>query len=277
MDYTDVIAQYRHPGHSAPPPGPRNSSCLAHYQVIRQLDLYLSSLGSSRVCLVGSGSSGSNSCRHVEWTLQKYYEAAAVGCVVIGDVPADATFSAFVPVRLAGLDAPTIAKRVEEAVTRHKRGEFDGIQRAASEYVRTQRSCRSVMDAFYLPALRECMRRDGVGGVFVDSAALNLTSNTECSSGERSVSVSVSVSEGGADTEGEEEEVLWSMAVSLAAPQHSGQMPAVTVAVLSGRRHQDSPEQQVWRFCSLYQVIDAHCQVLLRAMQDALGREQEGD
>ena len=246
-----------------------------HALVLQQLETYFSSLASSRLCLVGSGSSGSNSCRHVEWTLQKYYEAAAVGCVVVGDVPADRHFTPFVPLRLAGLDAAAMAGQVEQAVAQHTQGEYDSLVHAAREYVLAQRTCKRVMDQFYLPALRDYLQGGRTGGVHGDQTTRTLTSNTACSS--EPDSFVGNSEEGEVMQQGvlpEEVVPLWSMAVSLAAPQQMGDLPVVMATVIADHGH--SPEKQVWSFCEMYQIIDLHCHLLLQAMQGTLGREAEG-
>lgn len=278
MRYTDVISQYHHPGY--PPPTSSTSSsflCASHAKVLQQMVNYFSSLASSRLCLIGSGSSGSNSCRHVEWTLQKYYEAAAVGCVIAGDIPSDPHLAPFVPLRLAGLDAPSIARRVARAVTKHSLGQFHSLLQASKEYVRTERNCRHVMNQYYLPALRDYLK-NRKGGVYSDRTERILTSNTECSPSSNFNDDNDDFLEpGGMQQEGgegkKEVETLWTMQVFLAAPQDSGAMPEVTATVVARHRDALSPEQQVWSFCNIYQIIDSHCFMLVRAMQGALGRE----
>ena len=262
MKYTDKIFWYHHPGHQLQSTGSSvTAACHAHIKILENIHNYFNTLSSSRICLVGSGSSGSNSCRHIEWTLRKYYEAAASGCVVLGDVPADSVFAQFIPEHFNGLNASDIAQRVEEMTRLHMQGEYRNVQQSASEYVLSQRTCDSVFEQYYLPGLRDYIRGGRTGGVYVSKEKdYNITSNKMCSierAPHRHVGMANSSHEG----------IIWQKKVLLAAPQDSGDMPAVVVEVYSD--HVASPEQQVFNFCEMYQITEMHCQVLLRSMHDA--------
>lgn len=142
---------------------------------------YMTLLSRSRLCLVGSRSSNigyRDVCGIVSWTLRKYPEAMAAGCVVVGDVPGDARLARLVPVRLTGQSIGDFANSVERAVDTYKEGEYTRLREVARETALTNYTYSSIIERYFVPALAafKAQRR----GVFSDTRTPVTVSNAAC-------------------------------------------------------------------------------------------------
>ena len=118
---------------------------------------YMDSLAHSRVCLIGTASQLVDNCPVVAWSIRKYYEAMAAGCVVVGDVPADSRVAPYVAVRLTGQSVVELAWSVEYAMQHYKTGSYDKLKAAAREHVLKHFSYDVLIGKYFTPAIMAYM------------------------------------------------------------------------------------------------------------------------
>lgn len=186
---------------------PLQKACKHFPQHARMLHRrYIESLFQSRVCLIGTAVQLVDNCREVGWTIRKYFEAMAAGCLVIGDIPAELSIARFIPLRLSGQNAPEISMSAEnfmQEFNSSKRSYFDLIVKKARNYITTHRTYDSIIDRYFTPAVqayREKMKLLGFEnnyrpmqssdherlskspiGVFEDSLSPYIVRNIHCS------------------------------------------------------------------------------------------------
>jgi hypothetical protein len=82
--HTKLISQLKHPGYSLE----HDDLCQFYAKnILSQQSRYVVSMLDSKICFVGTAQQKIDVCKEVGWTVRKYTEAMAAGCVVIGDVP----------------------------------------------------------------------------------------------------------------------------------------------------------------------------------------------
>lgn len=158
---TKLITQLRHPGYSLE----YDDLCSTFGKnTMPQQHRYTHSLLESKICLIGTAVQLVDVCRQVAWTVRKYAEAIAGGCVVVGDVPADVNLARYVQERLTGQSPPELAQSAELMMSRYKQGEYSRLRDEGKRFVRTHYSYKAIVRRFYLPAV--AAYRQGARGLY---------------------------------------------------------------------------------------------------------------
>jgi len=159
--HTKLITQLRHPGYSLE----FDDLCSMFVKsTMPQQARYTRSLLESKVCLIGTAVQLVDTCRSVAWTVRKYTEAVAAGCVVVGDVPADIALARFVQERLSGQSPQQLAQSAEVIMARYRAGNYTRLRDQGVAFARKHYAIPQVVKRFYFPAV-EAYRR-GVRGLF---------------------------------------------------------------------------------------------------------------
>jgi hypothetical protein len=159
--HTKLITQLRHPGYSLE----YDDLCSMFVKsTMPQQSRYTRSLLESKICLIGTALQLVDVCRPVAWTVRKYAEAVAGGCVVVGDVPADVNLARYVQERLAGQSPQELAQSAEVMMARYKQGEYTRLRDEGKAFARTHYSITAIVGRFYLPAVQAY--RQGVRGLY---------------------------------------------------------------------------------------------------------------
>jgi hypothetical protein len=116
---------------------------------------YVNSLLQSRVCLVGTACQLIDSCPKVAWTVRKYIEVAAAGCVMIGDIPGDIGIARFMQLRMTGQNAVEISFTVEYFMDEYNKNKekYAIVAEKARNYVLKHFSFSNLIDRYFTPAV----------------------------------------------------------------------------------------------------------------------------
>ena len=158
--YTKVLTHYPHPGYREENEwhGSLESMCHAFFrETVPQQHSYVRNMKTSRLCLLGSRSFNlghEQTCSAISWTLRKYVEAMAAGCVVIGDVPSDYSLARHVPVRLTNQKPTELSWSVEAALDRYNREDlFLDYCREGRRTVLENYTFAAILGSYFAPAL----------------------------------------------------------------------------------------------------------------------------
>ena len=127
------------------------------------------------MCLIGTAVQLVDSCRSVAWTVRKYTEAVAAGCVVVGDVPADVALARFVQERLSGQSPQQIAQSAEAILARYRAGNYSRLRDQGVAFARKHYAIPEVVRRFYFPAVEGY--RQGARGLFVPTRSKAIVRN----------------------------------------------------------------------------------------------------
>lgn len=160
--YTKVLSSYPHPGYKEEREwlSTLEGMCEAFYSdAYPQQRSYVKHMKSSRFCLIGSRSFNvgyESLCPRLSWALRKYTEAAAAGCIVIGDVPVDLELARYMAQHLTSMTAAELSYALEDIVETYR----SDPSFYASQYCRPARSTilhrytyNSLVPRFLFPAL----------------------------------------------------------------------------------------------------------------------------
>jgi len=177
----NVISQFRHPGYAMSWDISYLELCKYYpNHALKQQSDYIQALAQSRICLVGSGAQHVDNCKPIAWTLRKYFEAMAVGCVMIGDVPADLDVAAAVRLRLTGQQPQEIATTSKHFLSEYQEhGSFETWKRAKQDLVFEKYSYESLVTRYFSPAIEEYRLRR-LRGVFTATLSPLLVRNDDC-------------------------------------------------------------------------------------------------
>eukprot|EP00921_Rhytidocystis_pertsovi_P003136 GHVQ01005222.1.p1 GENE.GHVQ01005222.1~~GHVQ01005222.1.p1 ORF type:complete len:824 (+),score=73.63 GHVQ01005222.1:83-2554(+) len=81
------VESYSHPGYAELKVGKDDANEQHRHKMEEQYESYVSFMQKTKICLIGT---------RATWTLRKYVEAMAAGCLVVGDVPDNAEIAKYV-------------------------------------------------------------------------------------------------------------------------------------------------------------------------------------
>jgi len=182
--YTNVISRYTHPGYMDDQewPGALVGMCkMLVKKTLAQERAYIASMVKARMCIIGSRFHNvgyDNLCPRLAWSLRKYSEAMAAGCVVIGDVPSDLALAKHVPLRLSDQTVLDLSYSVERALDVYKSGEYNDVRDSARRLALQNYTYEAVVRRFFSPALEAYLQ--GERGILEATRSSVLVRSDEC-------------------------------------------------------------------------------------------------
>ena len=186
---TDYISEYKHPGYleNSEWSGPLGEMCEAFYSSRlgswQQERRYIDNLRSSRFCLIGSRSHNvgyRDVCQAFSWSLRKYAEAMASGCIVAGDPPSDSTLASHIALRLTSLTPSALSVSIEKIVSSYKKDPAffkQGYCDPARQAIARNFTYDAVLQNYFKPALLAYI--DGSRGIFNNTKSPFLIRNDD--------------------------------------------------------------------------------------------------
>lgn len=177
---TNVLKQIGHPGYAESWDVSMLELCkYYHHSNIKQQERYVQGLYDSKVCLLGSASQLHDSCKISAWTVRKYYEALAAGCILIGDIPADIQIADSIHLHLTGKKPLDIAYSVENFMIQYNQDRLYESINKTREYILKNYSYTTIITKYFTPVIKSYLENKK-GGIFQQTLSKIIVRNDAC-------------------------------------------------------------------------------------------------
>jgi len=146
---------------------------------MKQQDRYVQGLYDSKVCLLGSASQLHDSCKISAWTVRKYYEALAAGCILIGDIPADIQIASNIHLHLTGQKPLEIAYSVENFLIQYNQDKLYETINKTRDYILNDYSYTAIIKKYFTPVIQSYLENKK-GGIFQSTLSKIIVRNDAC-------------------------------------------------------------------------------------------------
>ena len=177
---TNVLKQIGHPGYAESWDISMLELCkYYHHSNIKQQERYVQGLYDSKICLLGSASQLHDSCKLSAWTVRKYYEALAAGCIIIGDIPADIQIAGNIHLHLTGQKPLEIAYSVENFLLQYNQQKLYESVNKTREYILSDYSYTAIIKKYFTPVIQSYLQNKN-GGIYQSTLSKLIVRNDAC-------------------------------------------------------------------------------------------------
>ena len=177
---TNVLKQIGHPGYAESWDISMLELCkYYHHSNMKQQERYVQGLYDSKVCLLGSASQLHDSCKISAWTVRKYYEALAAGCILIGDIPADIQIAGNIHLHLTEQKPLEIAYSVENFLHQYNQDKLYETVNKTRQYIINDYSYTAIIKKYFTPVIQS-YEKNKKGGIFQSTLSKMIVRNDAC-------------------------------------------------------------------------------------------------
>jgi hypothetical protein len=179
---TNVLKQIGHPGYAESWDISMLELCkYYHHSNMKQQERYVNGLYDSKICLLGSASQLHDSCKISAWTVRKYYEALAAGCILIGDIPADIKIAENIHLHLTGQKPLEIAYSVENFLQFYNQEKLHESVNKTRDYIIKTYSYSTIIKKYFTPVIQSYLHNNKkIGGIYESTLSKIIVRNDVC-------------------------------------------------------------------------------------------------